>query len=171
MAQALELDPTYLSQLENAKREVDDWYITKARSTLTEFEKSKPVTVSEKPQGYGSISVAREKCHMHLDVFLDACQGDPEKLAWTFIELQQHFPVDKWRPRSGTPDGSTEKAINEAAISGLAQIGGKAAVEELGLSPKVASTNENTAAQEHRAPPEKDDRQSPAKPVPFEHES
>jgi len=41
MAGILGLDDTYLSQFENDKRDISDWYVEKAQQALTEFEKSK----------------------------------------------------------------------------------------------------------------------------------
>jgi transcriptional regulator with XRE-family HTH domain len=38
MAQKLNLDPTYLSQLENGQREVDEFYVQRAEELVREFE-------------------------------------------------------------------------------------------------------------------------------------
>lgn len=60
----------------------------------------------------------------------------------------------------------TDKAIKEAELSGVALIGAKAAVEALGLSPKVASTSGSSGAPQSRARRGKGGPQSPPAPVP-----
>ena len=92
MAEALGLDPSYLSQLENGRRKLDDWYLKKAG----EFEKSKTANIfgSVTPESYSLQSTA-ESCVTYLKQFLSTCQ-DPAKIVWTYVELQEHFPLDKW---------------------------------------------------------------------------
>jgi DNA-binding XRE family transcriptional regulator len=92
MAEALGLDPSYLSQLENGRRKLDDWYLKKAG----EFEKSKTANIfgSVTPESYSLQSTA-ESCVTYLKQFLGTCQ-DPAKIVWTYVELQEHFPLDKW---------------------------------------------------------------------------
>ncbi|MGH8023725.1 MAG: helix-turn-helix domain-containing protein, partial [Limisphaerales bacterium] len=50
MAEALGLDASYLSQLENGRRKLDDWYLKKAG----EFEQGKSTQLYEKstPEAY-----------------------------------------------------------------------------------------------------------------------
>src|ERR1700722_8252255 len=92
MAEALGLDPSYLSQLENGRRKLDDWYLKKAG----EFEKSKTANIfgSVTPESYSLQSTA-ESCVTYLKQFLGTCK-DPAKIVWTYVELQEHFPLDKW---------------------------------------------------------------------------
>lgn len=92
MAEALGLDPSYLSQLENGRRKLDDWYLKKAG----EFEKTKTANIfgSVPPESYSMESTA-ESCLAYLKQFLATCK-EPAKVVWTYVELQQHFPLDKW---------------------------------------------------------------------------
>ena len=92
MAEALGLDPSYLSQLENGRRKLDDWYLKKAG----EFEKTKSLNIfgNVTPESYSLQSTA-ESCLAYLKQFLSTCK-DPAKIIWTYVELQEHFPLDKW---------------------------------------------------------------------------
>jgi DNA-binding XRE family transcriptional regulator len=92
MAEALGLDPSYLSQLENGRRKLDDWYLKKAG----EFEKTKTSNIfgNVTPESFSLQSTA-ESCMAYLKQFLATCK-DPAKIVWTYVELQQHFPLDKW---------------------------------------------------------------------------
>src|SRR5215469_17271438 len=67
MAEALGLDPSYLSQLENGRRKLDDWYLKKAG----EFEKSKTTSIfgNVTPESFSLQSTA-EACLSHLTQFL-----------------------------------------------------------------------------------------------------
>ena len=92
MAEALGLDPSYLSQLENGRRKLDDWYLKKAG----EFEKTKTTNIfgSVTPESFSLQSTA-EACISYLTQFLATCK-DPAKVVWTYVELQEHFPLAKW---------------------------------------------------------------------------
>jgi DNA-binding XRE family transcriptional regulator len=92
MAEALGLDPSYLSQLENGRRKLDDWYLKKA----SEFERNKAVVpfVGD-PADVHSMESTAESCLAYLRQFLSTCK-DPAKVVWTYVELQEHFPLDKW---------------------------------------------------------------------------
>lgn len=85
MADALGLDASYLSQLENGHRNLDDWYLKKA----SEFEKN------QAPPEPRSSRASAEACVSYLRQFLATCR-DPAKIVWTYVELQAHFPLDKW---------------------------------------------------------------------------
>lgn len=92
MAEALGLDPSYLSQLENGRRKLDDWYLKKA----SEFERSKATgpLVGDSADAH-SVESTAESCVAYLRQFLTTCK-DPAKVVWTYVELQEHFPLDKW---------------------------------------------------------------------------
>ena len=92
MAEALGLDPSYLSQLENGRRKLDDWYLKKAG----EFEKMKTANVfgNATPESF-SLQATAEACLTYLTQFLTTCK-DPAKVVWTYVELQEHFPLNKW---------------------------------------------------------------------------
>lgn len=53
LGEKLNLDSTYISQLESGGRRIDDWYIDRMRHLLTEFEKSKSGNVA---QGFAAAS-------------------------------------------------------------------------------------------------------------------
>ncbi|MGH7979375.1 MAG: helix-turn-helix domain-containing protein, partial [Limisphaerales bacterium] len=92
MAEALGLDASYLSQLENGRRKLDDWYLKKAG----EFEKSNSTKIfsTPTPESY-SMQTTAESCITHLTRFLATC-NEPTQVVWTYVELQQRFPMDKW---------------------------------------------------------------------------
>ena len=92
MAEALGLDPSYLSQLENGRRKLDDWYLKKAG----EFEKMKTANIfgNATPESF-SLQATAEACITYLTQFLSTCK-DPAKVVWTYVELQEHFPLTKW---------------------------------------------------------------------------
>jgi transcriptional regulator with XRE-family HTH domain len=115
MADALGLDPSYLSQLENGRRKLDDWYLKKAG----EFEKTKTTNIfgSVAPESYALQSTA-ESCIAYLKQFLATCK-EPAKVVWTYVELQEHFPLDKWT----NPDMD----ISSGLPSVVAALGAKAA--------------------------------------------
>lgn len=48
----------------------------------------------------------RRRAHGHLDAVLDACQHDEHRLSWTYIELQEHFPL---RSRRTVDDDACRK--------------------------------------------------------------
>jgi transcriptional regulator with XRE-family HTH domain len=118
MAEALGLDPSYLSQLENGRRKLDDWYLKKA----SEFEKSKAAGIlgDGSAESYSLQSTA-ESCIAYLREFLTTCK-DPAKIVWTYVELQEHFPLDKWADaeadlNSKAPFVATMPAPKPAAVS------------------------------------------------------
>ncbi|HEV2330936.1 MAG TPA: helix-turn-helix transcriptional regulator [Verrucomicrobiae bacterium] len=116
MAEALGLDASYLSQLENGRRKLDDWYLKKAG----EFEKGKTTRIYDKstPEAY-SMQTTAESCLAYLTRFLGTCK-EPAHVMWTFVELQQHFPIEKWT--------APEPEINPAQPSAAADKAPKAAV-------------------------------------------
>jgi hypothetical protein len=98
MATALGLDVSYISQLENSKRTVDEWYITRAQEIErhhSHIEKSKLDALAEQGPDYlaARSSEIRAKAHRHLDIVLDACRDDLDSLSWTYVELRRHFPA------------------------------------------------------------------------------
>jgi transcriptional regulator with XRE-family HTH domain len=106
MADALGLDSTYLSQLENGRRDVDEWYLRKAEELLATFEQTRKA--SEVP--VWKIQGIRGKCHLYLDKVLDACNSDEDRLAWTCVELQRHFPL-----ASSGADAAAEELLSGPA--------------------------------------------------------
>lgn len=118
MAEALGLDASYLSQLENGRRKLDDWYLKKAG----EFEKGKATKIYDKttPEAY-SMQTSAESCIAYLTRFLGTCK-EPAHVVWTYVELQQRFPLEKWTTpepeiSSSQPSAAAEKALKPAAAS------------------------------------------------------
>ncbi|HEX3624279.1 MAG TPA: helix-turn-helix transcriptional regulator [Verrucomicrobiae bacterium] len=118
MAEALGLDASYLSQLENGRRKLDDWYLKKAG----EFEKGKTAKIYDKstPDAY-SMQTSAESCLAYLTRFLGTCKV-PAHVVWTYVELQQRFPLEKWTApeqeiNSAQPSAAVEKAPKPAAAS------------------------------------------------------
>ena len=64
------------------------------------------------------------------------------------------------------PEARTDRALKEAEISGLAQLGGMVALSELGLSPKAVSPSGSSARPGAPGPPAKDAPPAAPKPVP-----
>jgi transcriptional regulator with XRE-family HTH domain len=86
LAKELHIDSTYLSQLENGGRPVDDFYLEQAR----EIEKSNKV------QAFRDMAApTAEMCLAYLKEFLERCD-EPAKIVWAYIELKEHFPLTKF---------------------------------------------------------------------------
>jgi len=122
MAEALNLDPTYLSQLENGRREVDDYYLNRA----AEFEKEKEVkggALREQALSYrihsgtaSAADVVKRSCLEYLREFLETCGDDPAKVGWTQVELREKFPLDKWQSSSKAKafvQGAVEQVLGD----------------------------------------------------------
>ena len=126
MAEALGLDASYLSQLENGRRKVGDWYLKKAG----EFERSKTpnILANVTAESY-SMQTSAEACIAYFTRFLATCT-DPAKIVWAYVELQQRFPLDKWvveaeassrEAGSRQPSSAAEMASKPAAVSDRAR--------------------------------------------------
>jgi transcriptional regulator with XRE-family HTH domain len=55
----------------------------------------------------------RQKAHEYLDKVLDACRGDEDREAWTYIELKKKFPL-----ASSAVDAAAEEILSGAGGSG-----------------------------------------------------
>jgi transcriptional regulator with XRE-family HTH domain len=140
MAFKLGLDSTYLSQLENAHRDVDVFYVAKAGEMLAEFEKSN-FTKDET-----ATVPTRESCLGYLSEFLDGCT--PAQTAWTSVELREHFPFDKWQ--RAKPAGKFYGISSVSASDAAAAIKAAAALVEQenpssAHSPSTAGSSGQTA--------------------------
>lgn len=49
----------------------------------------------------GAVGDIARRCKDYLNQFIRNCHANPDKLSWTLVELQAHFPLDKWRYYSG----------------------------------------------------------------------
>lgn len=161
MAQKLNLDPTYLSQLENGRREVDEFYVNRAEELAREFENAHKFKVSADAifESTGQPAPTRESCLRYLQQFLETCT-DAAKLGWTAIELKEHFPLDKWAAVSSIPDAVAAQAATRA----VAEVQTPGVV--YGRSRKAASTSEKTSSRASRAGAASGAPPTPPKPAP-----
>jgi transcriptional regulator with XRE-family HTH domain len=161
MAGKLNLDPTYLSQLENGRREVDDFYVQRAEELARERENASaskaPFVAMRESSGYAEPT--RESCLQYLQEFLETCT-DATKLGWTAVELMEHFPLDKWARLSSVPDAVAAQAAKRA----VAEVQRPGVV--YGRSRKVVSTSGKTSLRASRADEASSSRPAPPKPAP-----
>jgi transcriptional regulator with XRE-family HTH domain len=161
MAQKLNLDSTYLSQLENGRREVDEFYVQRAEELVHDFENTNrfKTTIETFRESVGQGTPSRESCLEYLRQFLETCT-DAAKLGWTAVELKQHFPLDKWARLNSVPDAvaaqAATRAVAEVQHSGVVY----------GRSRKAASTSGKISSQASRAGAESDGPPIPPKRAP-----
>lgn len=159
MAERLNLDPTYISQLENGRREVDAFYVQRAEEMAREFEARHQFQASADALRDSPGQVTRESCLHYLQQFLETCT-DAAKLGWTMVELREHFPLAKWGPVNSVPDAVAAQAAKRAV----------AAVQNPGVvygrSRKAVSTNERTSSRASRAGAGSGAPPTPPKPAP-----
>ena len=161
MAQKLNLDSTYLSQLENGRREVDEFYVQRAEELAREFEnanKSKGAS-EEIRESMGRTEPAHESCMEYFRKFLETCT-DAAKLGWTAVELKDHFPLDKWARLNSVPDAVAAQAATRA----VAEVQNRGVV--YGRSRKAASTSGKTSLRALRAGAVSGGLPIPPKPAP-----
>jgi len=146
MAQKLNLDSTYLSQLENGRREVDEFYVQRADELAHEFENANKLRASAEAlrESIGQAAPSRETCLQYLRLFLETCT-DAAKLGWTAVELKEHFPLDKWTRLSSLPDAVAAQAATQA----VAEVQSRSVI--YGRSRKAASTSGKTSSRASRA--------------------
>ena len=146
MAEKLNLDSTYLSQLENGRREVDEFYVRRAEELARESERIHQFAVppDRLNETLGYTGPTRESCLQYLGHFLDACT-DAAKLGWTLVELREHFPLDKWERLNSVPDAVAAQAAKRA-VAEVQQPGA-----EPGRSHKAASTSGKISSRASRA--------------------
>jgi len=161
MAAKLGLDPTYISQLENGRREVDEFYVQRAEEIARESAGASkiqvPANALHEPLGQGAPT--RESCLQYLQEFLATCT-DATKLGWTAVELKEHFPLNKWAPINSVPDAVAAQAAKRA----VAAVQKRAVV--YGRSRKAASTSEKTSWRASRAGAASGSPPTPPKPAP-----
>jgi transcriptional regulator with XRE-family HTH domain len=161
MAEKLNLDPTYISQLENGRREVDEFYVTRAEELAREFEEANKIKSSTEAmrETPGHIEPTRESCLQYLRQFLEACT-DAAKLGWTAVELKEHFPLDKWTRFNSVPDAVAAQAAKRA----VAEVQQPGVV--YGRSRRAASTSGRTSSRASRAGAPSSAPPTPPKPAP-----
>jgi transcriptional regulator with XRE-family HTH domain len=161
MAQKLNLDSTYLSQLENGRREVDEFYVQRAEEMAREFDhanKFKAVT-EEIRESIAQAAPSRESCLEYFRIFLETCT-DAARLGWTAVELKQHFPLDKWDRLNSLPDAVAAQAATRA----VAEVQKRGVV--YGRSRKAASTSGKISSRASRAGAASGGPPIPPKPAP-----
>ena len=161
MAQKLNLDSTYLSQLENGRREVDEFYVQRAQELAREFENANKfkAAAGEIRESIGQAAPSRESCLEYLRQFLETCT-DAAKLGWTVVELKQHFPLDKWERLNPVPDAVAAQAATRA----VAEVQNRGVV--YGRSCKAASTSGRTSSRASHAGAASAGPPAPPKPAP-----
>jgi transcriptional regulator with XRE-family HTH domain len=161
MAQKLNLDPTYISQLENGRREVDEFYVARAEELAREFEEANKFKTSTDAMrdAPGAMEPTRESCLQYLRQFLDACT-DAAKLGWTAVELKEHFPLDKWTRFNSGPDAVAAQAAKRA----VAEVQQPGVV--YGRSRRAASTSGRISSRASRAGAPSSAPPTPPKPAP-----
>jgi transcriptional regulator with XRE-family HTH domain len=161
MAQKLNLDSTYLSQLENGRREVDEFYVQRAEELAREFEGANKFrgASGEIRESIAQAGPSRESCLEYFRMFLETCT-DAAKLGWTAVELKQHFPLDKWERLNSVPDAVAAQAATRA----VAEVQNRGVV--YGRSRKAASTSGKISARASRAGVASGGPPIPPKPAP-----
>jgi len=161
MAEKLNLDPTYISQLENGRREVDEFYVTRAEELAREFEAVNKIKSSTEAmrETAGHLEPTRESCLQYLRQFLEACT-DAAKLGWTAVELKEHFPLDKWARLNSVPDAVAAQAAKRA----VAEVQQPGVV--YGRSRRAASTSGRISSRASRAGAPSSAPPTPPKPAP-----
>ena len=161
MAQKLNLDHTYLSQLENGRREVDEFYVQRAEELAREFENVNTfqATSGEIRDAMAQAGPSREGCLEYFKLFLETCT-DAARLGWTAVELKQHFPLDKWARLNSVPDAVAAQAATRA----VAEVQQPGVV--YGRSRKAASTSGKISSRASRAGAASGAPPIPPKPAP-----
>jgi transcriptional regulator with XRE-family HTH domain len=159
MAKKLNLDSSYISQLENGRREVDEFYVQRAEELAQEFEKANKFKISAEAIHDSSGQVTPENCLDYLRQFLATCT-DAAKLGWTAVELKEHFPLNKWAKFNSVPDAVAAQAAKQA----LAEVQQPGVV--YGRSRKAASTSGKISSRASRAGEASGSRPAFPKPAP-----
>jgi transcriptional regulator with XRE-family HTH domain len=163
MAKALGLDKTYLSQLENGHRDIDEFYLVRA----AEIEKSNKVqaALADKAGTRYDEEAVQSRCHSYLAAVLEECDGDEDKLRWTYVELQRRFPL---RPKPLTEDEERERTTVTRAkliVAGVLPEGQQADAESA-TSQTAQSKNDKTAAPKVPSPSNQGPQRTPPKRAP-----
>jgi transcriptional regulator with XRE-family HTH domain len=106
MADAIGLDRSYLSQLENGERTIRPWILDRVEviereQRLSAVEKSMSLAETSEQSQHGALLT---QCREHLNAFLETCEDDAARIGWTLVELRRKFPLDYW---AGEPEGRT----------------------------------------------------------------
>ncbi len=98
MALKLMIERTYLSGIENGKKLPSERLI----NAINLVAKSLPdvYKVDEDGERYEASSEPdRGDCETYFDAFLDKAENVGGAIGWTYIELQESFPLDKFAPK------------------------------------------------------------------------
>lgn len=161
MAEKLNLDATYLSQLENGRREVDEFYVRWAEELAAEHERINKLKTQIEPlrDTAAESHPTSKSCLEYFARFLETCT-DATKLGWTLVELREHFPLDKWARINSVPDAVAEQAAKRA----VAEVQRPAVI--YGRSRKAASTSGKISSRASRAGAASSSQRASPKPAP-----
>jgi hypothetical protein len=99
-AQRIGIHRSYLNSLLGGKIEIQPWILEKLKELEPPVKKSTGVEMLDSGNPY-HVHVGVEKrneCLTYILNFVDSCTNE-DQLAWTLIELKEHFPLDKWKPK------------------------------------------------------------------------
>ncbi len=168
MADSLGLDPTYLSQLENAHRNVDDFYLSRATQLVRDFEKANKVkdhSLQEEGEAYGISMVDRIRDYTNR--VIHEYGTDPDRLAWIYVEMTRHFPLPA--PKRQVPLSSESLSESAGQFSAAAERALELEHQSHSRSPGAGAPSERKHEPSHGAAPESKGRQSPPARVPKQH--
>lgn len=167
---ALNLDPSYVSQLENGRRPVDFSYVEKLR----DLEKSNQVKAQRAEDSLYSDYSLRTRCHDYLNEVLDACEADEDRLRWTYVELQRRFPIPVTvitkhgivQTEHADLRGVNSKVAERLKAGVAPVVGGSGGSEGSQTSASTVSPSENKPAPSDPAHPVKGQKSATPKPAP-----
>jgi len=118
MAQELNLTRSYVSELENNRKTIQEWVMQRL-----DILAKRPVSMRgpgvENPtlQEGSAEPPTDDDCRAYLDLFLERCGGRPDRLGWTYITLKETFPLNKWEQIAAASSGFSSISPSQAAES------------------------------------------------------
>lgn len=61
-------------------------------------DSAEPIMYGMNEESAAATTPTREICRKHFDFFLETCD-DAGKIGWTYWELTEKFPLDKWKSK------------------------------------------------------------------------
>jgi transcriptional regulator with XRE-family HTH domain len=87
------------------------------------------------PYGVSPGSALAQQALDYFVTFLDHCGDDPKRLGWTLVELESHFPHDKWESKIHVPGHAPSRRVAEAARASQ-----EGAARAAGIKPREEET-------------------------------
>ena len=109
MGNALNLEKSYISQLENGHRPVDASYVQRAEEFVAGINKSNEIKEAFSNLSHSQI---RNECHTWLDRILDNCFDNEYLLSLVLDDLKRKFKAS-----NSTSGDAGEELLNEGAAS------------------------------------------------------